>query len=702
MKSVRLKLFKQLFLSSISIALGGSIERRMAKIQTLFRRLHGRMPFRPNDLLFQLQNNQHRSDEYVPVPTVAPSNTGLRCIAFYLPQFHPIPENDQWWGKGFTEWTNVSKAYSEFKGHVQPQRPGELGFYDLRSDEIQRRQSELATMHGIHGFCYYFYWFDGHTLLESPLKARLADLTNRHPFCLCWANENWTRRWDGHDQHVLMSQVHTPEDDLKFIAHIADYLRDERYIRVNGKPLLVVYRPALLPDPAATAQRWREYCRQHGIGELYLVNVQSLDRMDPRHIGFDAAIDFAPNNRIPVDITTQVQPFRSNYGGKVFDYRAMVRESYRIEDTPHTVFQSCCPSWDNTPRRQNTATVFHHSSPAAYQEWLENICEHTLRRLNQDEQLVFINAWNEWGEGAMLEPSQRQGYAYLNATAKALASVQSRQQTAAPRLGVIVHAYYAELWPEIAARLRQWDIPFKLYVSTTEAAIANLSVEIHRDWPNAIIEALPNRGRDIAPFLHFLPQALNDGVELICKVHTKKSVHRSDGEAWRKDLYDKLLGHTQGIRQMVTMFNTNAALGLIAPKGHIAPITLYWGGNRNTILTLAKRMGYDGEFVPRAFIAGSMFWVRCEALRALLSLGLTADDFEEEAGQVDGTLAHAVERLFTLSAKMGGFRMTDTTVANFNADISSGLRSDLELASIDVASATYSFANAPDFDVDEG
>ncbi|HLM53855.1 MAG TPA: glycoside hydrolase family 99-like domain-containing protein, partial [Pseudoxanthomonas sp.] len=241
-----------------------------------------------------------RSDEraigYVPYSKgELPDPLPATLVAFYLPQFHTIPENDEWWGKGFTEWRNVTRALPQFEGHHQPRLPGDLGFYDLRNVEVMREQARLAKEYGIGAFCFYFYWFGGKTLLETPLRNWLNDPTIDFPFCLCWANEKWTRTWDGRGDEILIDQRHSPEDEIAFIKYIADYFRDPRYLRVGGNPLLLIYRPQSLPNALASSHRWREWCRLNKIGELHIAYVESFERPVPKQIGFDSAVEFPPN-----------------------------------------------------------------------------------------------------------------------------------------------------------------------------------------------------------------------------------------------------------------------------------------------------------------------------------------------------------------------------------------------------------------------
>jgi O-antigen biosynthesis protein len=385
-------------------------------------RSEGRLPLRPADDLNDRLPLPSGEAEFMPRAEGAPpANVKVKAICFYLPQFHEIAENNAWWGSGFTEWSNVRPARAQFKSHYQPHVPVELGYYDLLDSAVQQRQVDLAKLYGLGGFCFYFYWFGGKTLLERPVASYLEDSSLDFPFCLCWANENWSRRWDGLDSEILIAQEHSPEDDIAFISHLSDYLRDDRYVRVDGKPLLLVYRPNLLPCARDTAARWRAWCRVNGIGEIHLAYTQSFEAVDPAEYGFDSAIEFPPNNSAPPNLTNQVEPLSADYRGTVYDWRVLVERSRHYQEPTYRLFRSVCPAWDNTARRGTRGTVFLHSSPDGYREWLGNAVAYTERTFDQaDERLVFVNAWNEWAEGAHLEPDQKYGYAYLQATRDAL------------------------------------------------------------------------------------------------------------------------------------------------------------------------------------------------------------------------------------------------------------------------------------------
>ncbi len=354
----------------------------------------------------------------------APAAVRAKAIAFYLPQFHCFPENETWWGPGFTEWTNVTRAVPQFVGHEQPQLPADLGFYDLRVPEVLHRQVALARRYGIHGFCFHYYWFAGKRLMEQPLELFLAQRDLDFPFCLCWANENWTRRWDGREEDVLISQQHGPENDLAFIRDIERYLADPRYIRIDGRPLLVVYRASLLPDPAATLERWRRHCRDAGIGEIFVAMAQ-FDAEDPGAFGFDAAVEFPPHKLAKGfdSINDTLDVVNPDYRGSVFHYQSIVESAKSWPDKGFPLVRTVFPGWDNEARRPGKGYTFAFSTPERYQAWLEFAVSQAQAKPVAGESIVMINAWNEWAEGAKLEPDSRWGHAYLEATRQVLAAV---------------------------------------------------------------------------------------------------------------------------------------------------------------------------------------------------------------------------------------------------------------------------------------
>lgn len=588
----------------------------------------------------------------------------LRLVAFYLPQFHPIPENDEWWGRGFTEWTNVSKAQPQFADHYQPHLPGELGFYDLRIPDIMRRQVELAKTAGLAGFCFHYYWFGGRRLLERPLETYIADSSIDFPFCICWANENWSRRWDGMESDVLMQQVHTPETDEAFIRDVTPVLMDPRYIRVDGKPLLIVYRVSLLPDARATVKRWREYFSAHGLGEIYLVAAQSFDVRDPRPYGFDAAVEFPPHGVSLETINQAVKINNPNYTGRVYDYRDLVDHFSGVWADDYVLHKTVVPSWDNEARKPGRGNSFINSTPDAYANWLKQVSKETVQRYPDEQRLVFVNAWNEWAEGAHLEPDRRYGYAWLNRTREVLekyapASIHASALAECHRksdVAVILHMYYPELFVEVASRLAPVAGSIDLYVSVKDGALEYCTEIIHKIFPDAVVVSYPNIGRDVCPFLNIYKHISTFGYKAVCKLHSKKSMHRQDGALWRQDIYDKLIGSPEIIEQCVRSLTENADVGVIGPAGHILDSSQYWAMNKKRVTELSLIMGCSSEHIEQFFfVAGTMFWFRPEALTPLVELNLNMSDFDPEEGQVDGTLAHAVERLIGLACVKSGF-----------------------------------------------
>jgi glycosyltransferase involved in cell wall biosynthesis len=378
-----------------------------------------------------------------------PQSAGdVRVIAFYLPQFHPIPENDLWWGEGFTEWTNVRKAVANFAGHYQPHEPGELGYYDLRDPDVRERQAALAREHGIDGFCYYYYWFNGKRLLERPLDEVVASGRPDFPFCVCWANENWTRRWDGREQDVLIAQEYSAEDARALIHTLIPLMRDRRYIRVDGRPLVMIYKAALIPDSAAMLALWRDECRHAGIGEIYTVSAITTWHGNPEQLGFDAAVEFPPHGHHAGRVNDRISFTNPRFSGSVFDFRTYVAELMTVPRPDFKLFRGLLPAWDNTARRQDAGSTFIGSSPEVFQYWLEHALEQTRLRHRGDERLLFINAWNEWGEGCHLEPDRRHGRAYLEAVRDGKAAARVLPPLRPPWAEVVACAAAADAAPD--------------------------------------------------------------------------------------------------------------------------------------------------------------------------------------------------------------------------------------------------------------
>lgn len=353
------------------------------------------------------------------VPAVM-AERSVKAVAFYLPQFHPIPENDTWWGKGFTEWSNVTRGKQLFRNHYQPRVPADLGYYDLRLEDTQAAQADLARQFGIHGFCYYYYWFNGKKLLNQPIEQMARSTRTDAGFCVCWANENWSRNWDGQNRHVLMKQDYSLESNIALIHEMIPMMKDPRWIRHNGKPVMVVYRISIIPNWAETAQAWREECRKAGLGEIHLCAVRfGLETLQgqPQDHGLDSYVLFPPHEAPRKDLRSTVHDLHKDFGGEIFDYTAVVDgdlEKYAGGyDWP--VHRGAMLGWDNTARRLTDARVFHGATPYGFRRWVKGIVEQEAKFNKDPESLLFINAWNEWAEGTYLEPDQRWGTSNLEA-----------------------------------------------------------------------------------------------------------------------------------------------------------------------------------------------------------------------------------------------------------------------------------------------
>jgi glycosyltransferase involved in cell wall biosynthesis len=589
-----------------------------------------------------------RTDEFIPPVYPSPILPKALCVAFYVGAHCAAAED----------------GGSAAQAHIE--------------------ERELAKSFGIGGFCYYTDGVGAGGARENVLSDILS-VEDDFRFCVCWTAP--------YDSGALLAEPLPNSPGCEpawralgesFSNQIGPLLQRPNYLRIDGRAVVLVYRAAFISCVAEMTCLWRDYARKEGMGELLLVSTHA-SQLYPASIGFDAAVEGAPDQ----DGRTNLDYIHHLAESRV-DYRDLVKRSYLRKNSSFPLFRTVCTGPESAAL--SDAVGFHHFSPAAYQEWLENACRAACEPSETPGRVVFLNAWNGPPSAMSLQPSPSYGYGYLNATAKALQTVGTPE--CVPNIAVIAHVFYEDVWPEIVARLRRWKISFQLCVSVPEERGEKIAKLIRSDFPEARITTVPNRGRDIAPFLQQAKLVIADGIELICKIHTKKSSHRTDGAGWRSDLYEMLLGDEGYPEKIAAAFVGNAALGIVAPEGHVIPAEYYWGANADRVHDLMGQMGYSGSPNPLMFAAGSMFWIRSQALEPILRLSLRHEDFEEEEGQVDGTLAHAIERLFPLAARMRGYRMVDTRVLNAIPGSADHLRSDAELGHLRKRERHYRYAPA--------
>jgi hypothetical protein len=391
----------------------------------------------------------------------------IKPIAFYLPQFHPVKENSEWWGPGFTEWTNVAKAQPTFSGHYQPQVPRDLGFYDLRMSETIEAQAKLARQNSIFGFCMYFYWFSGRRILETPIDVfhkSKADIN----FCFCWANENWTKRWDGGNNEVLLENEHSVENDNQFIEAVLPYMKDDRYIRYGGCPVLLIYRADILTDSRKTFQHWRKRAKAEGFPGLFIacVNFYGVDK--PEDWGGDALVEFPPHQYLPDSFCARPGSMNPGFNGYTLDYRMVMYQSINRRHDDFLMFHGAMPSWDNTARRQNDSHIFLNSSPELFEFWLRHQVDKTLSDKRNEEKFLFINAWNEWAEGCHLEPCLKYGHAHLDAV----------RRSAQPDKYLVPTPQHDPVLGALAS-INSYEVADAKYFSALEGSYRSALAEIH-------------------------------------------------------------------------------------------------------------------------------------------------------------------------------------------------------------------------------
>ncbi|MDM7954026.1 MAG: glycoside hydrolase family 99-like domain-containing protein [Cyanobium sp. CZS 25K] len=624
---------------------------------------HGISPEQKLQIIHANYNSRENPD-FRPRPTrTSKEHTPkeARVFAFYLTQYHPIALNDQAWGKGFTEWRNVTRAFPRYLGHYQPKLPADSTFYDLRVRQNIIDHVQLAKQNGVNGFCFYFYWFSGERVLEEPLNIfPEAEEGAAFPFCILWANENWTRKWDGLTNDVIIDQKYQEEDQLSFIRDVEPILLDPRYERVNGAPILIVYRPDDLPECKNWVQTWRSYWRQQGHGELHLVCVQFLPSTDPRDYGFDAMMQFPPNGFPNHGTHQKIACYTRSFTGNLYSYDEMQWRAM-TQQYNHPIYRTSVPSWDNECRRPQQGDIFVGSTPDKFRDWTAANLISSAE--DNTSKLCFVNAWNEWAESACLEPDSRYGYAHLesllDARAISRAYAEADSWAATRNNAIVVHVFYLDCFEAITWRLKRYGDDCDLYITLPPLGCHEKIVSIREHFPNARFYICSNRGRDVLPFLSLIKTLKTKNVfyRNICKLHTKKSLHRIDGAAWLISLVETLLP-AEGIEHVESLLSGD--VGMLIPKGHCISLREFMGGNEallNLILTAhgANKWRNNSSY----FSSGTMFWIK-----GLILTNLADDElvykFEYERQQVDGTLAHAWERAFTLLVQARGLRCVET------------------------------------------
>jgi hypothetical protein len=349
----------------------------------------------------------------------------IKPLAFYLPQYHPIRENDEWWGKGFTEWTNVTKAMPLYKGHKQPKLPADLGYYDLRVRETRQQQADLARNYGIHGFIYYHYWFgDGKMLLEKPVLDIIASKEPDFPFCLCWANQSWTGIWHGAPKTMLIEQKYPGEEDMKkHLEYLLPIFKDERYIKVNGAPLFMIYDVLDLPEPALFTTTFRRVACELGIDNIYLMAANLVpDSWDYKQAGFNAKVSNGFNEALGAMLSAQsiFKKVKSKFAEKLKTAEKprtvdhiKLSEITRMTTANVDTYPMVLPNWDNTPRSGTRGVVLTNSSPKLFEQNIKKAIEFLKKNEQLPEKFLIVKSWNEWAEGNYLEPDREYGHAFL-------------------------------------------------------------------------------------------------------------------------------------------------------------------------------------------------------------------------------------------------------------------------------------------------
>ncbi|MES1202005.1 MAG: glycoside hydrolase family 99-like domain-containing protein [Pseudomonadota bacterium] len=561
--------------------------------------------------------------EIVDEPALAPPEAlPVRVVAFYDPSAH-------------RHWLEVAAAAPRFVGHMQPRLP-KLSFYDARTADVFAGQAELARNHGVEAFCVRVVWGDENEDFRPVLTCWRENEALALSCCLCF--------------DVADGEAGESADPQAFIAYAADFLRDPRYMRIGARPVLVIARPEKLRDCARVTKAWRAYCAEQGIADPYIIYTQTREDDDPALFGCDAALELPPYLCAPRDQTSIVNVSDPDFVGRVLDYPDMRQRRALWRRPGYPIFRGVCPGWDDEPLHPHEAEALHGGRPSIFGAWVAAAARETAAKIAApEERLLFVNSWNEWTTGSAIEPDHRFGYGWLNALRDALVEANAPEPKTAPKFIVAVHVFYLDIFELILSQLARFTQPFELVVTCPEEKAEGVAQTLEH-WgmvSRATVHAYENRGRDVLPFLQAMAARKPEPDDIILKLHTKRSKHRADGGEWRDRMYTSLMD-TDTPQRVLEAFRFDRKLGMVSPEGVLSPITLNLAPNEDAIAAFMARAGL-GEIEPSdVFAAGSMFYVRARHIQPILDRELDRTDFESESGQLDGTMAHAIERVFTL------------------------------------------------------
>ena len=630
-------------------------------------------------------------EEPLPIDLQGRSPGNLEIIAFFLPQFHRDEVNEKAWGRGFTEWRNVAKALPLFRDHRQPKLPADLGFYDLTMVDAWIEQARLTSQYGIRGFALYHYWFPGTRPLEASIKTLLGHPEIPLSFCLCWANESWTRRWDGGNEEVILRQDYEGSSPEDLADYLLPFMRDPRYICEDGKPVYLIYRADELPSPADFLGRLRDRLRSSGI-EVCLGRVLSFRANPQDHLAtlFDFAVQFPVHGTygqhescraiVPLqEIRDPLMLASTN----VLDYQrwSMVQarcyQSLLVDSQGGIpIFPAVMPDFDNTARRGNSGgSLFLRASGNHFHRWVVDVLN-MVRRINFVGQrryisrpYLYITSWNEWAEGSFMEPSLHLGYHYLNSLYRACvaADPEREEMLRASRLGfkkkredaLVYHLYYPEATPEVAMRIKKLSHTYDIFLSVSplisSVHLRQISSACAAAGGSLVISEFENCGYDIYPFFAYICDSALDLLHRyrwILKLHAKRSTHRADGGQWSQAMHSEL--------SSIDPECLAADVGFVAPEMSTLRVADYMGSNATELKALLRILSLSAvDLHLTHFSAGSMYLIRASCLARFENvLPRVLELLKEKPGyQIDGSYAHAMERCVQMMVYRSGFYM---------------------------------------------